>query len=280
MATRFPLHAAAQSGDVRKVSELLGLLEDTERTLKAEDEDDLGRTALYMAATNGHKDICEILLDCDPTVIYHKASGLYENNVLHIAVSSGLCDEEPQRQDDSPEHKLSGAKKESMKERKDSVVLLLLERQADVSARNAGGYTALHLAAGKGDVTAARWLVERGADIDSRAKNGHSPLFSAVCNAQHGMVAFLLNIGASAKAIDERGESLLHAAAVSRFTHHDSIKWLIEANADPQLRRKDGKTALMVAYETIVDCAINGLTTKVPTPAPLWVANFSFKFTS
>ena len=47
------------------------------------------------------------------------------------------------------------------------VALVLSERRADVNARDAGGYTALHYAASAGRHSVATMLVDNGADVNA-----------------------------------------------------------------------------------------------------------------
>ena len=52
---------------------------------------------------------------------------------------------------------------------------LLVESGADVNARQSGGYTPLHEAAGSGDVELARLLLDAGADQSARKDDGQTP---------------------------------------------------------------------------------------------------------
>ena len=54
------------------------------------------------------------------------------------------------------------------------VVFLVEEMGADVNARDANGYTALHHAASRGDVEMIRYLVEKGADVTVVSRKGET----------------------------------------------------------------------------------------------------------
>ena len=55
-----------------------------------------------------------------------------------------------------------------------SVKFLIEELKVDVNARDFGGYTALHFAAGRGDNEMIKYLVSKGADVKAVARNGQT----------------------------------------------------------------------------------------------------------
>jgi ankyrin repeat protein len=55
----------------------------------------------------------------------------------------------------------------------------LLDRQADLQAKNEEGQTALHLAAATGQPKLTRFLIERGADPQAKDFDGQTPLYYA-----------------------------------------------------------------------------------------------------
>jgi ankyrin repeat protein len=69
-----------------------------------------------------------------------------------------------------------------------AIVTLLVERGADVNARQHGGWTPLHAAAFNGDLAMAEYLVAHGADLSQKSDEGKTALDIA-CEKGHGPVA-------------------------------------------------------------------------------------------
>jgi ankyrin repeat protein len=60
---RFPLHAAAAAGDEGRVRQLLGLREGRPGlAIRVDGVDNVGRTALHVAAQFGRRSVCEVHL--------------------------------------------------------------------------------------------------------------------------------------------------------------------------------------------------------------------------
>lgn len=79
----------------------------------------------------------------------------------------------------------------------ENVVQRLLEKGADVNAKNEKEGTALHLAAEKGHEAIARLLLEAGAEVDSEYSWGATPLYNAVLYGHSIIVRLLLAKGAN-----------------------------------------------------------------------------------
>ena len=59
------------------------------------------------------------------------------------------------------------------------IVTLLVNRGADVNARQHGGWTPLHAAAFNGDLPMTEYLVAHGADASVKSDDGKTPLDAA-----------------------------------------------------------------------------------------------------
>jgi hypothetical protein len=121
------------------------------------------------------------------------------------------------------------------------VLQALLARGVAVSGsglirHNSGpGDTALHVAAGRGQVEVARFLVTQGADINAMNGWGETPLHCAVAHRHLGMMALLLELGAD---INARQTSADLGTPLWRATEKlllDEVKFLLEHGADPRL---------------------------------------------
>ncbi|XP_067310990.1 uncharacterized protein [Pseudorasbora parva] len=102
-----------------------------------------------------------------------------------------------------------------------------------------------------GKVHLARFVLDAldGRIINGKAENGRTLLMHAVCLQDHGSRAkftkLLLEKGANVNARDDRGRTALSLAC--EHGHLDSVKLLVQFNADPELTDTWGNSALMYA---------------------------------
>ncbi len=120
-------------------------------------------------------------------------------------------------------------------------------------ARNADGYTALHLAAFFGRPAAAQRLLTAGADVDERAQNSTAvtPLHSAVSGRHPEVVRVLLDAGAQVDARQHGGWTPLHCAAQNADPR--SAELLLAAGADTRALNDAGHTPVDLAVGPIRD---------------------------
>ncbi len=68
----------------------------------------------------------------------------------------------------------------------EAIVGLLVEEGADLKAKDAYGYTPLHLASWRGNEATVRWLLKRGANFEAQDATNYTPLYMAVRNGHKG----------------------------------------------------------------------------------------------
>ena len=98
----------------------------------------------------------------------------------------------------------------------------LIERGADVGAhaRNAQRVAPIHASASVGDRATAALLLERGADVDARQQSGFTALHAAAGNGDAAMVELLLAARADRSLVTDEGKT---AADIARERGHASL---------------------------------------------------------
>ena len=113
-----------------------------------------------------------------------------------------------------------------------------------VKGQDAGGSTLLHHAAGFGTTATMKMLLEKGADVNARNRTGSTPLIWATGDVEK--MRFLLKHGAAVDAQTTDGRASLYLAA----SQHDSdaaVRLLLDSGANPNLGTLVGRTPLMAA---------------------------------
>lgn len=122
----------------------------------------------------------------------------------------------------------------------DELAKALLRNGADPNLPNNRGNTPLHGSVNcLPEITEA--LIKAGADVNVRNKAGRTPLFGA----DDYQVAILRQAGAEVNAVDNEGQTALHAGAASG--DDDKVRALLKAGGKTDMRDKHGDTALHVA---------------------------------
>ena len=212
-------------------------------------------TPLHIAVSEGHLDICQMLLERNADVRAHDYSG---NTALHFAASEGHLETarlllergaDVNSQNNEGLTPLQQAS-QGMREGCLDIVCLLLEHRADWDPGDNCKNTALHLAASNGHLEAARILLERGANIDFRNNGGLTPLQQASQSMREGcldIMHLLLDHGADGDACDNHGNTAIHFAASK--SHFEAARMLIERGANINSQNKEGLTPLQHASQ-------------------------------
>ena len=209
----YPLHDAAEKGDVERLKELL----EEGRDVNAEKPD--GETPLY-AAVGFHGAKCVIiLLDAGARVDARKNVDIVAGvkSPLFAAVWA---------------HNLE-------------VFRILLDRGADINACNGIGVTLLHVAAHIGNTGIAELLLDNGFDVDVRDKDGNTPLHAAAENNRLEMAGILLSRGADIHAVNGLGNTPLHCAMKTwpptrRTTRDEIVTLLLNTGAGTDIHARNG----------------------------------------
>ena len=202
-------HLAAYTGDLRGIKSLLE---------KDGPVDSLeGLTLLHAASAGGHIDVVEYLI-----AEGFEATATTEDNKttpLHLVAVSGH----------------------------EEVAGLLIDKGANVNAKDGRGCAPLYLAAQYGDIEVAQALLAEGADPNQENSNGKTPLQAAAGNGHRAIAQLLIEAGAEVNQEDSEGETPLYQAAWNG--HRAIAELLIEAGAEvnAQKNNKWGETPLHYA---------------------------------
>jgi ankyrin repeat protein len=204
------LYAAAQSGNVDAVRQLLGLGADVNAT------GGVFNTALVVAADGGWDEVVELLLErgADPNL-----DGGAVANALCAAISSGLffhC------MDD------------------------LLDSDHAVNKADAQGRTAMHMAARRGSLEIFRILLSHEGDAERLDRQGRSVVHHAAMSGSLEVVMFLDESGHELDAVDRDGWTPLHWACRSEM-NESVVQYLFDRMGDKTMPTEHGWTPQNIA---------------------------------
>ena len=103
-----------------------------------------------------------------------------------------------------------------------SKIKYLIERGADVNAKEEYGNTPLHWASIENHIELAKLLIERGADVNAKRNDGETPLHQASWKNRIETAKLLLERGADLEAKCNRGKTPLY------WAHSDEMKTLLK----------------------------------------------------
>jgi ankyrin repeat protein len=244
-----PLMLAALSGDDATVRSLL------KHVKRVDEKSNAGMTALMYAASRGHQQVMQLLLDMNANpkaqdrqcrTALHMARDVatarvliaaganvnarneYEETPLMTAVDTddaALVDllasmSELNRTDDDGDTALIRAARG-----KRAALGALLARGADVNYQPSSGWTPLAAAAGVGDVDIVQHLIDKGAEIDKISVDGMTALCLAADCGSVDVVSLLLQKNADRTLVDDEGNSPLLLAAMQG--HHEVVAALV-----------------------------------------------------
>ena len=125
-------------------------------------------------------------------------------------------------------------------------VQLLCERGADVNAKDKGGNTALHFAAGHGNRALVELLLKQGANIEATEREyGNTALMNAAKYGRDSIAIILLQAGAIVSRTAREGSTALSIAAI--YGNEGVGKILLDNGADLETQADYGFTPLFPA---------------------------------
>ncbi|MEI0603594.1 ankyrin repeat domain-containing protein [Brachyspira alvinipulli] len=143
-----------------------------------------------------------------------------------------------------------------------AIAELLIEKGADIEAKDDDGINALVYASTYNDEEMVKFLLEKGADANTvcEIENEHTdiastPLMNAAYRGNTNIINMLLENGANINYTTDFGMTALMMAA--SFNQFEAAKLLLENNADTSITDEYGRTALDLAkledYKDIVE---------------------------
>jgi hypothetical protein len=131
----------------------------------------------------------------------------------------------------------------------------LLDAGLDVNGKNKNGWSALMIAASKGNMEMLKLLIEKGAAVDDKNAQGQTPLIFAAHWGHADVVRLLIEQGVNVNLQMNDGWTALIDSI--NMAHTEVAKILIKSGADLNTQSKNGWTALMAAaYNNNAEIAI------------------------
>ncbi|XP_046562245.1 ankyrin repeat domain-containing protein 50-like [Haliotis rubra] len=242
------LHSACLGGDVEVVKYVL-----SQNMVDINGRVRCGRTAVMLAAANGHRDVVEMFVDQGATVSFVDEAG---NNILHCACRKGdmeavkyiLSQKMVDINSYGPRKKtpVMVAAEHGHKE----VVKLLVTHGADLSLSVKGRDNILHIACNRGQFDVVKYLLSLSSvDINSRGYNKRTPLMAAVEHGHKEVVELLVTHRADLSLSVKGRDNILHIACKSGQLF-DIVKYLLSLNSvDINSRGYKKRTPVMTAGE-------------------------------
>lgn len=230
-----PLHIAVKYSD----PDIVRLLLEASANVNAKNND--GETPLHIAARYSDLDIVILLLDNFADVHVKNNDG---KTALHRALA-GI------------NTSATMAKKVA------DITNLLIARKADINSKDDKGYTPFNHAINcwLNNFDVIKLMVKHGAEINKQDKKGNTILHNVVkkykCDEDvihlaglpkkdykfeySNYIKLLLELNADSNAKNNKGETILHAAAHYSSNDSDIIKLLLSYGADPSITDEQGK---------------------------------------
>jgi len=229
-----PLMFFSEFGDTAQVKALLP------RHVQLDLGNEHNSTALILAATEGHGDIVDLLIEAGADFKDLKGHSLLHPRADRAALTAEMLNLFQTYYDSWTDSDAGGYDGEGR-------VFLLVKLGADPNVKGPRGRPVMFHMSRQRTIAALRSL---GADIDARDDVGYTPLMRAEASGRWSIARNLLEQGANPNATAPDDTPLAIAAGSTNGL--ECVNWLLDHGADPNSARhtlKDNRTALITAAE-------------------------------
>ncbi|CAJ0546402.1 Ff.00g098750.m01.CDS01 [Fusarium sp. VM40] len=214
---KFPLHTAAREGRVTIAEGLLKVRAQSPFNPKlSQRKDDDGRYPIHWAASSNNFDIVQLLANQQS----FDADVQDESGWSPLMISASVPDSE-------------------------TVLKLIISKDADVNLKNSAGQTALHFVSSKKNLDIGRILIDNGASTRVRDRRGQYPIHRAAAAGSVPIVNLLLKNKSPLNPADNEGYTPLHHAIAEG--HGDTAVALLKEGADFTLKTNAEELAMDLA---------------------------------
>lgn len=235
------LRDAAARGATKDV---LRLLEDGAKVLP----DEVGRTALHLAAAGGHADVVAALLlaGCDVNITDGAGCTALQHAAAdgHLEVVRQLIQHGADVNHQDSVHGNTALHEASWKGWSRSVAALGRAR-ANLHLKNCGGFAPLHLCCQNGHNQSCRELLLAGCSPNLQNNYGDTPLHTSARYGHAGVTRILISANCRVSDQNKNGDTALHIAAA--MGRRKLTRILLEAGCDRTLKNKQNETAHDIA---------------------------------
>lgn len=246
-----PFHEAVEGRNLEIIKLLFA------KTNNIYTKDEFGRTALGHAASIGHPEIVEFLLEKDfnPNIpdadgklpLHHTVNWYFHRFPLKLLELLISRTNDINTTDEDGTTPLNRAAERSDDENSSLFVDLLLQHQADANIPDRFDNLPLHWAAQNKHLKVIQLLAPKTNDINAQGYKRSTALSFAAGEGATEIVKFLLGVNADPNIPDDNGNLPLHWAA--RKGHLDIVKLLIPKTHDIDAKGERGKTAIGFAAD-------------------------------
>jgi len=204
------------------------------------------RTALHLAASNGHTNICKWLIDKGADIY---ARDRFENTPLHDAMRHkhdsviGVLRDAGAILEMNSASAASLLCKAAFKGDKEEI-MRLVDCHVNPNEADYDGRTALHLAAAEGHCDIIKYLLSRHADINARDRTGGTPLTDAIMSKHKDAQKLLKEHGGEINHDDDAASELCRIAFEGSV---DEMRCYVENGMDINIGDYDSRRALHLA---------------------------------